>query len=109
MCGRASTKAAHTHEASSAVVPRNVVTLVPRRLVLPTRTNRERRERVLTELERRYRLRREANPTRVEIDFAKRVGRAAAKAEVVAALDGIDRRWRWLFACYPRDDAAAAG
>jgi hypothetical protein len=85
-------------------VPRNVVTLVPRRFVLPRRGNRARRAHIHARLAERYRPLRD-DPTRVELAFPKRTGRRAAKDDVAAELDRIDRGWRRLFVLYPTEDA----
>lgn len=86
-------------------VPRNVVTLVPRLLVLPTRRNRETREKVEAHLVERHRARAESNPDRIEIDFPKRLGGRAAKAEVIESLDEVAPHWRRLFVLYPTETA----
>src|SRR5215213_4386420 len=84
-------------------VPRNVVTLTPRRLVLPIRRNRTARERIERALVEKYRARREADPERIAIDFSKRALRRAAKDEVAAELDRIEPRWRRLYVLYPSE------
>jgi hypothetical protein len=86
-------------------VPRNVVTLSPRRLSLPTRRNRETRRRIEEMVIERYRARVEHDPERIEIDFPKRVGGRAAKDEVTEALDAVDRNWRRIFVLYPTESA----
>jgi hypothetical protein len=86
-------------------MPRNVVTLSPRLLVLPTRRNREARDRVERALVDRYRARRESDPDRIQIDFSKRQARRAAKDEVVAELDRIEPRWRRLYVLYPKESS----
>jgi hypothetical protein len=86
-------------------MPRNVVTLTPRRLVLPMQRNRAARERVERALVERYRARRESDPERIAIDFPKRAPRRAAKDEIVAALDGIEPRWRRLYVLYPTESS----
>ncbi len=82
-------------------VPRNVVTLSPRRLVLPTRQNRETRGRIQSAVLTRYRARVETYG--IAIDFPKRKGARAAKDEVAEVLDGVDRRWRRVFVLYPTE------
>jgi hypothetical protein len=86
-------------------MPRNVVTLSPRVFVLPTRRNRDARDRIERALEDKYRARRESNPSRIELDFPKRDPRRAAKEEVAAELDRIDRRWRRLYVLYPTESS----
>lgn len=86
-------------------MPRNVVTLVPRVLVLPTRRNRETRQRVRAHVVEQYRARRESNPDRIEIDFPKHVGGRAAKTQVAEALDAVEPRWQRVFALYPTETA----
>ncbi|HWN22329.1 MAG TPA: hypothetical protein VNP93_10180 [Gaiellaceae bacterium] len=86
-------------------MPRNVVTLTPRRLVLPTQRNRAARERVERALVDTYRARRESDPERIEIDFPKCARRRAAKEEVAAALDEVEPRWRRLYALYPTESS----
>ncbi len=76
-------------------VPRNVVTLSPRLLLLVTKARRERIEACLGEL---YRYRRVED--RIEIDFPKRD--LDARTKVIAELDAIDPKWRRAFAIYPR-------
>jgi len=86
-------------------VPRNVVTLTPRRLVLPVQRNRAARERIERALVDRYRARRESDPQRIAIDFPKRGLRRAAKNEIVAELDRIEPRWRRLYVLYPSESS----
>src|SRR5437667_212530 len=52
-------------------MPRNVVTLTPRRVVLPLRRHRAARERIERALVDKYRARRESAPERIEIDLAQ--------------------------------------
>jgi hypothetical protein len=75
-------------------VPRNVVTLAPRLLRLARPGTRAAIEAALAE---RFRYRRV--DAHIEIDFPK--SKPGAKAEVVAALDEIDPRWRRVFVIYP--------
>lgn len=84
-------------------VPRNVVSLSPRCLVLPTRANREAQSAIMAALAARYRARQMDGGRWLAIDFPKRMGRRAAKDQVAAALDEIDPRWRRLFVLYPRE------
>ena len=86
-------------------MPRNVVTLSPKLLSLPTRRNREIRERVRTLVVERYRARVETHPERIEIDFPKRLGGRAAKREVLQVLDANEPGWRRVFAPYPTESA----
>ena len=86
-------------------MPRNVVTLTPRLLVLPTRRNRAARRAILSSLEERYRARLFDDPERIEMDFAKGMGGRAAKDQVAAALDEIEPRWRRLYVLYPTEDS----
>lgn len=86
-------------------VSRNVVTVVPRMLVLPTRRNREAQRRVELGLEGRYRARRLRVPKQLEIDFPKRQRRRAAKEEVARELDRLEPRWRRLFVLYPTESS----
>jgi hypothetical protein len=71
-------------------VPRNVVTLAPRLLALPTRRNREAREAILRYLTDRYRARVFDNPARVEMDFPQDTEGRIAKDGVAAALDEME-------------------
>jgi len=89
------------------VVPRNVVSLVPRRLVLPTRRNKERQQKVIAALDELYRPRRTQDGHRVtlELDFPRSLSKREAKERVAAELTGIDARWRRLFVLYPTESA----
>jgi hypothetical protein len=88
-------------------VSRNVVTLVPRRLVLPTRRNRERQRRIVAAIHDRYRPQASQHGRRVmwEIHFPRSIGKRAAREQVVEELGTIDRRWRGLFVLYPTERA----
>jgi hypothetical protein len=86
-------------------MPRNVVTLTPRRLVLPTQRNRDARERIEAALVGKYRVRRASDPERIEIDFPKRAPRRTAKEEVAAELGRIEPRWRRLYVLYPTESS----
>ena len=86
-------------------MPRNVVRLTPRWLVLPLQRNQAARERIEHALVERYRARRESDPERIEIDFPKRAPRRAAKEEVAAALDQVEPRWRRLYVLYPSESS----
>ena len=86
-------------------MPRNVVTLSPRVLTLPTRRNRETRQRIEQMMVERYRARVETDPERIEMDFPQSVGGRAAKEEVTRALDSFDQRWRRVFSLYPTESA----
>jgi hypothetical protein len=86
-------------------MPRNVVTLSPRLLVLPIPGNGKARERVERALIQKYRARRESDPDRIEIDFPKRAPRRAAKEGVAAELDQIEPRWRRLYVLYPTESS----
>jgi hypothetical protein len=86
-------------------VPRNVVTLTPRWLVLPMRRNRAARERIERALVDRYRARRESDPERIQIDFPKHAPRRAAKEEISAALDQVEPNWRRLYVLYPTESS----
>ena len=86
-------------------MPRNIVTLAPRRLVLPVQRNRAARQRIERALVEKYRARRESDPERIVIDFPKRASRRAAKEEVAAALDQVERRWRRLYVLYPSESS----
>ena len=85
-------------------MPRNVVTVRLRALRLPTRRNRNTRERVEQALRDRFRARvdREAART-IEIDFPKRLPQRSAKQQVTDELNRIDPRWRRLFVPYPTE------
>ena len=85
-------------------MPRNVVTLAPRLLVLPTRRNDERRQAIIDALAVRYRIRVSEHPKKVEIDFPKRLGHRAARDEVMAELDRLEPTWRGFFVLYPTED-----
>ncbi len=56
----------------------------------------------------RYRARVERNPERIEIDFPRDKGGRAARAEVGAALDAADPRWRRVFVLYPTESSLRA-
>jgi hypothetical protein len=86
-------------------VPRNVVTLSSRLLVLPTRKNREARRAITAALGDRYPALSSDGGKRLAIHFPKDVGRRAAKDEVTAALDRIDVRWRRFFVLHPDEKA----
>jgi hypothetical protein len=85
-------------------MPRNVVTLQPRTLVLPTRKNREARQEIVARLGERYRARRQEDGA-LEIDFPVKLSRRAAKDQVVSELEEIDPRWRRLFTLYPTESS----
>jgi hypothetical protein len=86
-------------------MPRNVVTLTPRWLVLPTQRNRAARQRIEHALADEYRARRESDPERIEIDFPKSERRRGAKDEIATALDRIEPRWRRLYVLYPTESS----
>jgi hypothetical protein len=86
-------------------MPRNVVTLTRRRVVLPTKRNRTACERVERALVDRYRVRRESTPERIEIDFPKSAPRRAAKVEIASELDRIEPRWKRLYMLYPSESS----
>lgn len=86
-------------------MPRNVVTLTPRVLKLPTRRNSETRRRVEEMMVERFRARVERDPKRIEMDFPKQIGARAAKNEVAHALDATVPRWRRVFALYPTESS----
>ena len=86
-------------------VPRNVVTLAPRLLRLPTRRNRETQERIVAMVVERFRARVEKDPERIAMDFPKRMGGRAAKNELIRALDSTDPRWPRVFVLYPTESA----
>ena len=86
-------------------MPRNVVTLTPRLLVLPIKRNRAARERIERALVDTYRARREADPERIEIDFPRRAPRRAAKDKIAAELDRIEPRWKRLYVPYPSESS----
>jgi hypothetical protein len=90
---------------NDGVVPRNVVTLTPRVLALPTRRNRQTRERVKQMVVVRFRARLESDPERIEMDFPKRFGGRAAKDQVAQALDQTDSRWPRVFVLYPTESS----
>lgn len=87
------------------LVPRNVVTLAPRRLSIPSRRNRQTRRMIEDMVVERYRARVESDPERIEIDFPKEKGGRAAKTEVAKALDDTDPRWRRVFTLYPTESS----
>jgi len=62
-------------------VPRNVVTLTPRVLTLPTRRNRETRQRIEQIVAERYRARVENDAERIEMDFRKAYGWPSRRAQ----------------------------
>jgi hypothetical protein len=80
------------HDESGGPVSRNVVTLRLRALCLPTRRNRNTRERVERALKERFRARVDRDPKTIEIDFRNRLPPRAAKQEVRDELDRIDFR-----------------
>ena len=82
---------------------RNVVTLSPRLLVLPTRSNREARRAIAAALGNRYPVLSSDGGKRLAIHFPKAVGGRAAKDEVTAALNQIDVRWRRFFVLHPSE------
>ena len=86
-------------------MPRNVVTLTRRSLVLPNPRNRVARDRIERALVDKYRARRESNPERIEVDFPTRAPRRAAKEEVAAALDQIEPRWSRLYVLFPTESS----
>ena len=88
-------------------VPRNVITLVPRRLVLPTRKNAERKERIVASLHQRFRPQQSHHGGRVtwEIRFPNSFGKRTAREHVVEVLADADPRWRTLFILYPKESA----
>jgi hypothetical protein len=87
------------------VLPRNVVTLSPRLLSLPTRRNRELRQRIEGIAVERYRARVENSPDRIEMEFPKEMGGRAAKNEVMQALDAAEPKWRRVFVLYPTESS----
>ncbi|MGH3133941.1 MAG: hypothetical protein ACRDNY_09435 [Gaiellaceae bacterium] len=87
-------------------MPRNVVTLVPRRSLLRRRHGVARAE-IVAELADRFR------PSigedgRIEMYFSPRYPADRAKADVATELDGIDPGWRRLFRLYPTEQALEA-
>jgi len=86
-------------------VPRNVVTVVRRRSILPRRAGRtERQDHALAQLEERYRVV-PRDGEGVEIHFPNALGKRAAKEQVVAELERIEPAWSRLFVVYPRESA----
>jgi hypothetical protein len=87
-------------------VPRNVVTVVRRKTILPRGTRRrERQDLVLARLGERYRVRWLPDGEGAEIDFPKRLGRRPAKDRVVNDLAEIEQDWRRLFKVYPTESS----
>jgi hypothetical protein len=86
-------------------MPRNVVRLTPRWLVLPIRRNRTARKRIERALVDKYRARLESDPERIEIDFPKSGSRRAAKEDIAAALDQVEPGWRRLYVLYPSESS----
>jgi len=86
-------------------MPRNAVTLSPRRFVLPLPQNRTARERIERALLDKYRARRESHPDRLEIDFPKHEPHRAAKEVITAELDKVEPRWRRLYVLYPTESS----
>jgi hypothetical protein len=86
-------------------MPRNVVTLKPRVLVLPTRRNRDARDRIVRALAETFQGRQESRPDRIEIDFPSKDPRRAARDAVAAELDRVERRWRRLYVLYPTESS----
>jgi hypothetical protein len=84
-------------------MPRNVVTLCPRVLVLPTQSDRDARERIERALIDKYHACRKSDPERLEVYFPKRAPRRAAKEEVAAELDRVEPGWRRLYVLYPTE------
>ena len=89
-------------------MPRNVVTLSSRLLVLPTRKNRKARRAIIAALGDRYPALSSDGGKRLAIHFPKDVGGRAAKDEVTAALDRIDVRWRRFFVLHPNEKSLAS-
>jgi hypothetical protein len=88
---------------------RNVVTLMPRVLVLPTRGNRRARERIDRSVTETFRARRESGPDRIEIDFPPGASRRTARGAVTAELDRVESRWRRLYVLYPTESSLREG
>ena len=86
-------------------MPRNVVTVIRRRIVLARGDRRGRQARALASLSERHRLRWREQKDGVEIDFPKSLGRRVAKERIVAELTEIDPAWRRLFVVYPTESA----
>jgi hypothetical protein len=84
-------------------VPRNVVTLVPRRGLFGRGARKEAQHAIVARLGERFRPRVIDEGRRVELDFPKQTPRREAKERVAAELDKIDPRWRRLFALYPNE------
>jgi hypothetical protein len=85
-------------------MPRNVVTLTPRLLVLPIKRNRAACERIERALVDKYSARREADPEHIEVDFPA-APRRAAKNKIAAELNRIEPRWRRLYVLYPTESS----
>lgn len=84
-------------------MPRHVVTLSRRVLVLPTHRNEETRQRIEQMVVDRFRARVERDPDRIEMDFPKRMDRREARDKVAQALNATDARWRRVFVLYPKE------
>jgi hypothetical protein len=87
-------------------MPRNVVTVVRRRTILPRGTRwRERQDLALAQLAGRYRVRWLPDGEGAAIDFPKRLGRRPAKDRVANDLAEIEQDWRRLFKVYPTESS----
>lgn len=86
-------------------MPRNVVTLVPRRLSLPSPGNDETRQKIEQAVASQYRARFESDPERIEMDFSKRRSLREARTGVAATLYAIDPDWERLFEIYPTESS----
>ena len=80
---------------------------MPRSLALPTRRNRDARNKIVAALDESYRPRQQRRGKREwwEIDFPKTLDGREAKERVIPDLDRIDRKWRRLFVLYPNEEA----
>jgi hypothetical protein len=86
-------------------VPRHVVTVFPKLLVLPTEGNRRHWEAIIERLGHAYRTTPHPDGDAIEIHFSKRKSRREAKLEVATTLDEIDPRWHRLLRLYPTESA----
>jgi hypothetical protein len=90
-------------------MPRNVVSVIRRRRLVLVRDRRGRQDRALASLSERHRVRWRAEGDGVQIDFARSLGRRAAKDRVVADLAEIEPAWRRLFVVYPTESSIRDG
>ena len=82
-------------------MPRNVVTLIPRQLVLPTRNNDDRRQQVVAAIHTHFRPQ-QSQSASWEIHFPNSLGKRTAREQVIEVLTAAEPRWRALLVLYPK-------